>query len=340
MKTRKIKLLVILVVSVLIAIAPVYLFCVEYQKSTIYRDLSQKVKYIDDLDISVYEFPNRESAEKAAKDLDGINQFQKITIIPNRPTLVQGFAVDGKPAIEYKKSGTYRGTDKYWADIANINMDKSYSFSTYQLSEYLVRLGLVDLIEGEMIDFNKQDKDCIEILVTEDFGAGINEEIYFTVNGLDKDYKQVVVKAKIVGIVEKGAFLYGYHDYCGDNRMPEGLHEMIFDSETVFTSDISYLYEYEAEPNSLLDEEVPVFLLGTKKSLNNSTINALVTANNGSEVTQNATRIDNENIYSSLNISYGILVGSVIAIILILIVDIVLIKKLLKKDEDCVISEH
>jgi hypothetical protein len=77
MKTRKIKLLVILVVSILIAIAPVYLFCVEYQKSAIYRDLSQNVKYIDDLDISIYEFPNRECAEKAAKDLDGINQFQK-----------------------------------------------------------------------------------------------------------------------------------------------------------------------------------------------------------------------------------------------------------------------
>ena len=224
--------------------------------------------------------------------------------------------------------------------LKNFFADKSYSFSTYQLSEYLVRLGLVDLIEGEMIDFNKQDKDCIEILVTDGFGAEINDEIYFTVNGLDKDYKQVVVKAKVVGIVEKGAFLYGYHDYCGDNRMPEGLHEMIFDSETVFTSDISYLYEYEAEPNSLLDEEVPVFLLGSKKSLNNSTINALVSTNNGSEVTQNATRIDNENIYSSLNISYGILIGSVIAIILILIIDIVLIKKLLKKDEDCVISKH
>ena len=99
MKTRKIKLLVILVASILIAIAPVYFFCVEYKKSTIYRDLSPNVKYIDDLDISIYEFPNRECAEKAAKDLDGINQFQKIAIIPNRQTLVQGFAVDGKPAI-------------------------------------------------------------------------------------------------------------------------------------------------------------------------------------------------------------------------------------------------
>ena len=99
MKTRKIKLLVILVVSILIAIAPVYLFCVEYQKSAIYRDLSQNVKYIDDLDISIYEFPNRECAEKAAKDLDGINQFQKIAIIPNRPSLVQDFWCEEEPNI-------------------------------------------------------------------------------------------------------------------------------------------------------------------------------------------------------------------------------------------------
>ena len=340
MKTRKIKLLVILVVSILIAIAPVYLFCVEYQKSAIYRDLSENVKYIDDLDISIYEFPNRECAEKAAKDLDGINQFQKIAIIPNRPSLVQDFWCEEEPVIEYIKNGTFKGIDKYRASITNDDTSKSFSFSTYQLSEYLVRMGLVNLIDGEMIDFNKQNKDYIEILVTEDFGAGINEELYFTVNGLDENYKQVVVKAKIVGIVEKGSFLYGYHEYCGDNRTPETLHEIIFDSETVFTGDISYLYEYEAEPNSLLDEEVPVFLLGAKKSLNNSTINALVTANNGSEVTQYATRINNESVYSALNISYGILVGSVIAIIIILIADIVLIKKILKKDEDCVISEH
>lgn len=340
MKTRKIKLLVVLVVSILIAIAPTYLFCIEYQKANIYRDLSQNVKYIDNLDISIYEFPNRESAEKVAKDSDEINQFQKIAILPNRPTLVQGFSVNGKPVIEFKKNGTYRGTDKYWADIENINMDKSYSFSTYQLSEYLVSMGLINLIEGRMIDFNKQDEDCIEILVTEDFGARINEELYFTVNGLDKNYKQVVVKAKIVGIVEKGSFLYGYHDYCGAYRTPEILHEMIFDRETVFTSDISYLYEYEAEPNSLLDEDVPVFLLGAKKSSNNSTINTLVTANNGSAVTENVTRINTERIYSDLNISYGVFAGCIIAIMLILIIDIVLIKKLLKKDEDCVISEH
>ena len=83
-----------------------------------------------------------------------------------------------------------------------------------------------------------------------------------------------------------------------------------------------------------------MFLLGAKKTLNNSTINALVTANNGSEVTQYATQINNESVYSALNISYGILAGSVITIIIIIIADIVLIKKILKKDEDCVISEH
>lgn len=340
MKTRKIRLLVILVLSILIAIAPVYFFCVEYRKTTIYRDLSQKVRYIDDFDISIYEFPNRECAQKAAEDLNGINQFQKIAIIPNRPSLVQAFRCEEEPVIEYIKNGTFKGIDKYRAGITNDDTSKSYSFSTYQLSEYLVKLGLVDLIEGEMIDFKNQNRDYIEILVTEDFGAGINEELYFTVNGLDENYKQVVVKAKIVGIVDKGSFLYGYHEYCGDVRTPEILHEIIFDSETVFTNDISYLYEYEAEPNSLLDEEVPVFLLGVEKTLNNPTIETLVNANNGRKVTQYATQINNESIYSSLNISYGILVGSVIAIILILIIDILLIKKLLKKDEDCVISEH
>ena len=58
MKNKMSKVCLVLIASILIAIAPVYLFCVEYQKSAIYRDLSQKVRYIDDLNISIYEFPN------------------------------------------------------------------------------------------------------------------------------------------------------------------------------------------------------------------------------------------------------------------------------------------
>lgn len=333
MKTKTRKTILLLLLSILIAILPVYFLYVHYNKIYMHHNLSRNVKYIDNLDISIYEFPDRSCAEKATKEIEGTNQFEKIAIIPRRPTLVQGFYVDETPEIEYKKSGTYRGIDKYWANITNDDTSKSFSFSTYQLSEYLVEMGIVDLIDGRMIDFNKQDKDCIEILVTDGFGAGINEELYFTVNGLDENYKQVVVKAKIVGIVEKGSFLYGCADYCGAVRMTENLYENIFEEEMVFTNDISYLYKYEGEPNSWLDEEIPVFLLGKPKNINNSSIEALVTANGGEKVLRNANEITVESFDSDAQLSYSVFAVCVLAIVIIIIVDIVLIKKTQKKDE-------
>ncbi len=330
MKKRRI---ILLLLSALIAVLPVYFLFEHYNKIHMHYNLSHNVRYVDNLNVSIYEFPNRDCAEKTLKEIKGINQFEEISIIPKRPTLVQGFVCEEEPEIEYIKSGTYRGIDKYWASITNDDTSKSFSFSTYQLSKYLIEMGIVNLLEGKMLDFNKQDKECIEILVTDGFGAEINDEIYFTVNGLDKEYKQVVVKAKVIGIVGKGSFLYGCADYCGAVRMTENLYESIFEDEMVFTNDISYLYEYEGEPNSLLDEEIPVFLLGKQKGTGDSSVDTLVSANGGEKVVRNVNEITVEGFESDVQLSYSVFAVCVLAIVIIIIVDIVLIKKTQKKDE-------
>ncbi len=340
MKNKTSKVCLVLIVSILIAIAPIYFFCAEYQNSSIYRDLSENVRYIDEVNIAVYQFPNRDSAQKASKMVSGLNQFTEITLMTNQSTLVQSYLCKSEPVIEYIENGSIDDRVKYRATITNGDINAFPTFTTYQLSPLLANLNLLNLIEGEMIDFNNKNEDCIEIMVTDGFGAKVNDEIYFTVNGLDENYKQVVVKAKVVGIVEKGSFLYGYSDYCGAVRTPESLHASIFENETIFTGDISYLYEYEKDPNSLLDEEIPVFLIGTKKGLNDTTIDTVIIANDGDKVILNANCVNIDNLKSELGFSYGILIGCIIAIILILFMDIFLIKKISKKDETCVISKH
>lgn len=338
MKTRTVKTVIFLTISLVFAVVAIYFFSNECKKIKIYNDLSENVKYIDNLNLEIYEFPNRVSAENALK---GNNKyFCETTIIPKRPSLVQGFLCDGEPVIEYIKTGTIDGIVKYRASIVNRNIDKSFSYETYQLSEFLVEKGIVNLIDGRMINFNNKSTDCIEILVTDEFGADINDEIYFTVNGLNKDYQQVVVKAKIVGIVEKGHFLYGHYSYSNRINFRELIHRSIFDQEMIFTSDISYLYEYEREPNSWLDEDVPVFLLGIPKSNTPATIDDIITENNGTEVTLTATNIDTEALQCLSEISYPVLIVSLIAVIIILIIDIKTIIKLLQRVEFRVINKH
>lgn len=338
MKTKSVKTIILLIISLVFAVIAIYFFSNECKKINIYNDLSENVKYIDDLNLEIYEFPNRDSAKTALEVTS--EYFSESVIIPGLPTLVQGFLCEGEPVIEYIKNGTFDGIVKYRASIVNRNIDKSFSFHTYQLSEFLVEKGIVNLIKGRMIDFNNQSTDCIEILVTDEFGADINDEIYFTVSGLDKDYRQIVVKAKIVGIVEKGHFLYGHYNYCNKISFRETLHDYIFNREMIYTSDISYLYEYEREPNSLLDEEVPVFLLGMPKSTNITAIDDIINENNGTKVTSNATKIDVESLHYISEISYPTFISSIIAIIIILLIDITVIIRLLKRVEFSVINKH
>ena len=275
MKTKALKFSIVLLVTSFLFISLAYFFYIGLGNLKISNGLKEEVEYINDINIEVYQFSDRNDAQNIVKnyEVESINSF--VDIIPTENVFIQAYLCDSNPDIQYIANGTYKGNTKYRASITNGDINTVNSFSTYQLSGFFADKNLVELVDGRMIDFEQQNTDCIEILVTENSPLNIDDEVYFTVNGLDKEFKQVVVNAKVVGIVKKGTFLYGSPEYCGHVKSAESLYTDIFERTTIFTSDISYLYEYEQSPNSLLDENIPVFLLSVDND-NTDSLNTMV----------------------------------------------------------------
>lgn len=340
MKTKKIKIIFIVMISLILISVSYYFLKMGLSNLIMCKGLQDEVKYIDDLNIDVYCFPDRISAEKASKELVDNNLLSKIDVLPAECVFIQSYLCNSNPDIQYIANGTYNSNAKYRATIKNGDINVFGSFSTYQLSKFFVEKNLVELIDGRMIDFEQQNTDCIEILVTENSPLNIDDEVYFTVNGLDKEFKQVVVRAKVVGIVKKGTFLYGAPDYCGHIKTLESLYIDIFERTTIFTGDISYLYEYERSPNSLLDEPIEVLLLGIDNKSVDAT-NKIVSKNNGKKVTLNVTTADYiQDGAPDVTTSIIVIVSCLILMLAIIVTDIILLIKFFKKDEKGVINKH
>ena len=340
MKTKALKFSIVLLVTSFLFISLAYFFYIGLGNLKISNGLKEEVEYINDINIEVYQFSDRNDAQNIVKnyEVESINSF--VDIIPTENVFIQAYLCDSNPDIQYIANGTYKGNTKYRASITNGDINTVNSFSTYQLSEFFIDKNLVELVDGRMIDFEQQNTDCIEILVTENSPLNIDDEVYFTVNGLDKEFKQVVVKAKVVGIVKKGTFLYGSPEYCGHVKSAESLYTDIFERTTIFTSDISYLYEYEQSPNSLLDENIPVFLLSVDND-NTDSLNKLVNKNNGKKITLNVTTADYiQDGAPNVTTSIITIVCCLILMLAIVVTNVILLIKFFKKDEKGVINKH
>lgn len=340
MKTKALKFSIVLLVTSFLFISLAYFFYIGLGNLKISNGLKEEVEYINDINIEVYQFSDRNDAQNIVKnyEVESINSF--VDIIPTENVFIQAYLCDSNPDIQYIANGTYKGNTKYRASITNGDINTVNSFSTYQLSGFFADKNLVELVDGRMIDFEQQNTDCIEILVTENSPLNIDDEVYFTVNGLDKEFKQVVVNAKVVGIVKKGTFLYGSPEYCGHVKSAESLYTDIFERTTIFTSDISYLYEYEQSPNSLLDENIPVFLLSVDND-NTDSLNKLVNKNNGKKITLNVTTADYiQDGAPDVTTSIITIVCCLIIMLAIVVTNIILLIKFFKKDEKGVINKH
>ena len=340
MKTKALKFSIVLLVTSFLFISLAYFFHIGLGNLKISNGLKEEVEYINDINIEVYQFSDRNDAQNIVKnyEVESINSF--VDIIPTENVFIQAYLCDSNPDIQYIANGTYKGNTKYRASITNGDINTVNSFSTYQLSGFFADKNLVELVDGRMIDFEQQNTDCIEILVTENSPLNIDDEVYFTVNGLDKEFKQVVVNAKVVGIVKKGTFLYGSPEYCGHVKSAESLYTDIFERTTIFTSDISYLYEYEQSPNSLLDENIPVFLLSVDND-NTDSLNKLVNKNNGKKITLNVTTADYiQDGAPDVTTSIITIVCCLIIMLAIVVTNIILLIKFFKKDEKGVINKH
>lgn len=340
MKTKALKFSIVLLVTSFLFISLAYFFYIGLGNLKISNGLKEEVEYINDINIEVYQFSDRNDAQNIVKnyEVESINSF--VDIIPTENVFIQAYLCDSNPDIQYIANGTYKGNTKYRASITNGDINTVNSFSTYQLSEFFIDKNLVELVDGRMIDFEQQNTDCIEILVTENSPLNIDDEVYFTVNGLDKEFKQVVVNAKVVGIVKKGTFLYGSPEYCGHVKSAESLYTDIFERTTIFTGDISYLYEYEQSPNSLLDENIPVFLLSVGNN-NSDSLNKLANKNNGEKVTLNVTTADYiQDGAPDVTTSIITIVCCLIIMLAIVVTNVILLIKFFKKDEKGVINKH
>ena len=340
MKTKILKMSIVLLVSILVFGALSCFLKTGLSSLTMSKGLQEEIKYISDINIEVYQFPDRNSAQSIVKDYEGESTISFVDIIPTENVFIEAYLCNSSPDIQYIANGTYNGNTKYRASIRNGDINSVNSFSTYQLSEFFVDENLVELVDGRIIDFEQQNTDCIEILVTENSPLNIDDEVYFTVNGLDKEFKQVVVKAKVVGIVKKGTFLYGSPEYCGHVKSAESLYTDIFERTTIFTSDISYLYEYEQSPNSLLDENIPVFLLSVGNN-NSDSLNKLANKNNGKKITLNVTTADYiQDGAPNVTTSIITIVCCLILMLAIVVTNVILLIKFFKKDEKGVINKH
>ena len=340
MKTKKSKILFLIIISLILLFASYYFLNIGLSNYNISKGIEKGIKYIDDINIEVYKFLDRNSAQSVIENYEVKSTNFFIDIMPAENVFVEAYLCNSNPDIQYIVNGTYNGNTKYRATIKNGDINTIGSFSTYQLSEFFIEKKLVEIVDGRMIDFAQKNSEYIEILATENSPLNIDDEVYFTVNGLDDEFKQVVVRAKVVGIVKKGTFLYGAPDYCGHIKSMERLYYYIFERPTIFTGDISYLYQYEQSPNSLLDENIPVFLLSVGNN-NNDNLNALANENNGKKVTLNVTKADYiQEGAPDVTTSIITIVCCLILMLAIIVTNIILIIKFFKKDEKGVINKH
>ncbi len=332
MKNKAAKTVITVILSLALLILPLYVIYINFEGYSISSKLVNNVNYPISEGVVVFGFTARDKAECALKALRDKNQINAYSVITAYHPIVEAYVTSQKPEIEYNKNGEIDGKEKFYASVNNGRMLDA--FSSYQLSEEFADRGLIKLKNGRMMNFNEKNADCIEIVVTEGLGICIGETVYLTVNGLDEQYRQPVIKAEVVGIAEKGTFLFGSADYCGRDIGTEKMYSYIFNQEMIYVPDLSYLYKYEKSPNEKTDKEIPVFAIcAMGNAFTEDTVNAVVFENMGEFVVKNSICVYMNSDFEAnrfrmlLNI-YGI----AIPVIGFIFADAVLIKNIRKKD--------
>ncbi len=345
MKNKIIKTIALALVGIALISTLSFVAYTNINKANVYDKVLNGVNYCYDTEISVYQFPSRENAKKVTEKLK--NTIDLIDIMQAEPMNNKLCICDGEADIEYSATGAAMGKIKYMAEITNDTSGLMYDYNYYQLNEKTVEKGIVTLKAGKMINFGKNVADGVEIVVTEETGFKVGDELYWVINGIDEKYMQTVTKATVVGIVECNSFLYGAPQYCGAiSRDIESMYDNIFKDKMVFSADLSPLYVYEYSPNSLLDEPVKVNVLFEKKDGFNETEAEKLLKKYGGEVcTANTNKVkfdiskktdtifdaSEEEVNSYISNFKTISIICVIGAVVVLIADVALIIKIFKK---------
>ncbi len=236
----------------------------------------------------IAEFPNRASCEAALKTLESKLNYST-AFLASEP-ITAAYRCDSEPDIEYIKVEDNK--EQKYAKIKNgeILLD----VAGFELTEKYADDHTVVLKEGRMIDYNKTSTEPMEILVTEGLGMNIGDFCYLAVNGLDDEFKQPVVKAKVVGIAEKGAFIPGNPLYCNKQVSIINMYSFIFEKEMIYTFDVSSYYTYEISPNDALSKDIKLFAQISFKDFLGEEEKKTIALNGGEIVTLN-----------SISVTYG-----------------------------------
>jgi hypothetical protein len=130
--------------------------------------------------------------------------------------------------------------ESFWnADTINIG--------SYELPEMFVDYDYLKLKEGRYPNFTLENENIVEIVVTDGIGLKINDNCYIALNALDENENIVVLKAKVVGIANKGIFLPYFERYfSAEIANLNETYKRIYNSEMIYYPDLSKLYTFNS----------------------------------------------------------------------------------------------
>ncbi len=161
MKTGTVRILIVTVIAVALIAAPLYFTAVKCSEINMHNKILNDVRYLDEPNMAIYSFQNREVAEKACAELLETGNFTKYAVIRDEYTFDEFYISSSFPDITYKSFMTTGGTEKRVARINNLEykmIKDGHSIESYQLTPEFAEMGLVKLIEGRMLDFHRKNK--------------------------------------------------------------------------------------------------------------------------------------------------------------------------------------
>ncbi len=137
------------------------------------------------------------------------------------------------------------------AEPTEVNNDASQTQApgSYQIPEFFSDFDYLNCLEGTYPDFGKTYKtgDTVEIMVTEGLGLSVGDTCFLSLDALDSDLNLVVVKAKVVGIADKGFFLPCFDSYfLNSESSVEDAYSTVHEKEMIYYPDLSEFYIYNS----------------------------------------------------------------------------------------------
>ncbi|NLA77088.1 MAG: hypothetical protein GX851_04560, partial [Clostridiales bacterium] len=152
------------------------------------------------------------------KEVSQMDCFGFMGIINMNPVFVSSFYLNvGEPELEYSevKIGDITHKNVSVKNGRELKSENGKSISSYTVFDFFAQNDLLEIVSGRMLDCEKDyDRgDTVEVVVTSGIGCSVGDILYISLNAMDESYTQVLIRAEVTGIAEKGVFLPSYPGY-------------------------------------------------------------------------------------------------------------------------------